>query len=33
MAPELRELLEAGAGDPRDLPDVGAIWSRTRRIV
>jgi len=33
MAPELRELLEAGAGDPHDLPDIEAIWSRTRRIV
>jgi hypothetical protein len=33
MAPELRVLLEAGAGDPHDLPDVEAIWSRTRRIV
>jgi hypothetical protein len=33
MAPDLRELLEAGAGDPHDLPDVEAIWSRTRRIV
>jgi len=33
MAPELRRLLEAGAGDPHDLPDVEAIWRRTRRIV
>ncbi len=33
MAPELRELLEAGAGDPHDLPDVEAIWGRTRRLV
>jgi len=33
MAPELSELLEAGAGDPHDLPDIEAIWNRTRRIV
>jgi len=33
MAPNLRELLEAGAGDPHDLPDIEAIWNRTRRIV
>jgi hypothetical protein len=33
MAPELHELLDAGAGDPHDLPDIEAIWNRTRRIV
>jgi hypothetical protein len=33
MSPDLRRLLDTGAGEPRDLLDFDLVWRRARRLV
>jgi hypothetical protein len=33
MSPDLRRLLDTGAGQPRDLLDFDRVWRRARRLV